>query len=133
MFNLKTHLVYRSNMTSSHTRHPSIVACVLQESLMEDLERLQKQQIIVPLGMNETLEWCISFILVSKANGKVQLCLDTARLNKALIRLLQRVPTLNNILLRLEGIIYLSLFNAGSGFHNLQLNKKSSYLTMFSC
>ena len=59
----------------------------------------QKQQIILPLGVNETLEWCNSFILVLKANGKIQFCLYLARLNKALIRPVQRGLTLYDILL----------------------------------
>ena len=52
---------------------------------------------IVPLGMDETLEWCNSFVLVPKVNGKVRLCLDPARLNKSLIRPVHRGPTLNDI------------------------------------
>ena len=35
---------------------PRRVAYALQEPLMEELEWLQKQQIIVPLGVNETSE-----------------------------------------------------------------------------
>ena len=34
--------------------------------------------------MVETSEWCNSFMLLPKANGKVHLCLDIARLHKAL-------------------------------------------------
>ena len=45
---------------------PRKVAYVLQKPLKEELEGLQKQQIIVPLGVNETSEWCNSFVLVPK-------------------------------------------------------------------
>ena len=45
--------------------------------------------IIMPLGINETMEWCNSFVLVPKTNGKVRLCSDPARLNQALIRAVQ--------------------------------------------
>ena len=41
-------------------------------------ERLQQQAIIGPLGVNETSEWCNSFVLVTRDNGKVRLCLDPA-------------------------------------------------------
>ena len=58
--------------------------------------------------MNETLEWCNSFVLVPKANGKVQLCVDPARLIKALIKITYRSPILNDILLRLVGVKYLN-------------------------
>ena len=53
---------------------------------------------ITPLGVNDTMEWCNSFELVPKANGKVRLCLDPVRLNQALIRPIHRGPTLNDIL-----------------------------------
>ena len=55
---------------------------VLQEPLKKELESIQKQHIIVPLGVDETLEWCNSFALVLKANGKVGMCLHLPRLIK---------------------------------------------------
>ena len=45
-----------------------------------------KKDIIATLGVDETAEWCNSFVLVPKSNGRVRLCLDPARLNQALIR-----------------------------------------------
>ena len=84
----------------SHRR----VANVVQEHLKEGLDWLQKQQIKVPLDVNEPSEWCNSFVLVPKANGKVQLCLDPTRLNKALFRSLHKGHILNYILMRLAGV-----------------------------
>ena len=125
---------YRVRIATSHTRCPSKrVVYVLQEPLKEELDRLQKQQIIMLLGVDEMLEWCSSSILVPKVNGKVQLCLNLARLNKALIRPVHRGPTLNHILLWLAGVRYLTLIDASSGCHDLKLDKRLSYLTMFSC
>ena len=89
--------------------------------------------IITPLGVDETVEWCNSFVLVPKANGKVRLCLDPVRLNQALIRPVHRGPTLNNILPRFNNVKYMSIIDANLGYHNLKLDKKSSYLTTFTC
>ena len=47
------------------------VAYVLQQPLKEELYTWQKQEIIVPLDVEETSEWCNSFVLVPKANGKL--------------------------------------------------------------
>ena len=55
---------------------PRHVAYALQKLFKEELDQLQKMDIITPLGVNETAEWCNSFVLVPKANGKVRLCLD---------------------------------------------------------
>ena len=54
------------------------VAYVLQKPFKEELEHLQKMDIITPLEVDETAEWCNSFVLVPKANSKVRLCLDPA-------------------------------------------------------
>ena len=48
-----------------------------------------------------------SFVLVPKADGKVLLYLDQARLNKVLIRFVHRGPTLNDNLLMLAVVEYL--------------------------
>ena len=65
-------------------------------------------------------EWCNSFVLVPEASGKVQLCLDLARLNKELMRPIHRGHILNYILPRLAGIKYLMHNDASVGYHNLK-------------
>ena len=109
------------------------MACTLQKPLEEELERLQKQGIIAPLGINETSEWCNSFVFVPKTNRKVRLWLDPAQLNQALIRPIHRGPTLNDILPKFNNTKYLSLIEVSSGYHNLKLDEKSSYLMIFAC
>ena len=89
--------------------------------------------IITPLGVNKIVEWCNSFVLVPKANGKVTLCLDLERLNQVLIRPIHRGPTLNDILPKLNSVQYMSVIDVSSGYHNLKLDEKSSYLTTFAC
>ena len=112
---------------------PRQVAYALQESFKEELRHLQEMDIITPLGIDETSEWCNSFVLVPKANGNVRLCLDPARLNQALIRPVHWGLTLNDILPKLNNVQYMSIINASSGYHNLKLDKQSSYLSTFSC
>ena len=55
---------------------PRCVAYAVQKPFKEELECLQKMDNITPLRVDETLEWCNSFVLVPKANGKVRQCLD---------------------------------------------------------
>ena len=88
---------------------------------------------ITPLGVGEVSEWCHSFVVVLKANGKVRLCLDPAQLNQMLIRSVHRGPMLNNILPKLNKVQYLALIDASSGYHNLWLDEMSSYLMTFMC
>ena len=89
---------YRSNQIASHTRHPPrCISYTLQQPCKEELEHLQQQDNITLLGIDETAKWCNSFVLVSKLNGKIRLCLDPARLNQVLIRLVHGGPTQNDI------------------------------------
>ena len=72
-------------------------------------------------------------MLVPKANGKVRLCFDPAQLNQASIRSIHRGATLNDILPELNNVRNMSIIDASSGYHNLKLDEKSSYLTAFAC
>ena len=112
---------------------PRHVAYALQKPFKEELEHLQKMDIIPPLGVDEMAELCNSFVLVPKANGKVRLYLDPAQLNQMLIRWIHQGLTLNNILTRLNNVQYMSIINMSSGYHNLRLDKQSTYLTTFAC
>ena len=109
------------------------VVYVLQKPFSEELDHLQRMDIITPVGVDMMAEWCNSFVLVPKVNGKFRLCLDPAWLNQALIRLIHRGPTLNDILPKLNNVEYMSIIDASLGYHNVQLDTKSSYLTTFAC
>ena len=50
-----------------------------------------------------------------------------------LIRPIHRGPTLNDILCKLNSVKYMPIIDASSEYHNLQLDTKSSCLTMFAC
>ena len=88
------------------------VAYALQKPFKDELDWLQKLDIIAPLGIDRTAECCNSFVLVPKANGRGRLCLDPVRLNQALIRPVHRGPMLNDILPRLSNVKYMSIIDA---------------------
>ena len=54
-------------------------------------------------------------------------------LNQVLIIPMHRGPMLNNMLSKLNNVQYMSIIDMSSGCHNLKLDEKSSYLTMFTC
>ena len=98
---------------------PRWVSYVLQKPLTEELEWIQKQLIMVPLSTDKISQWCNSFVLVPKANGKVRLCLDLARINEALTRPIQMDPTCNDIHPKLSRVKYIMLIDPSSWYHNL--------------
>ena len=104
-----------------------------EKTFKEELEQFQKQDIITPLDMDETLEWCNSFVLLPNPNGEIKLCLDLGRINQVLIRPVQGGPTCNDIYPELNNIQHHSLIDVSSGYHHLKLDERSSYLTTFTC
>ena len=54
-------------------------------------------------------------------------------LHKVLFGPVHKGQTLNVILQRFTGMIYPTLIDLISSYHNLNLDEKSSYLTTFSC
>ena len=74
----------------------------------------------MPLRVNETAKWGNSFIIVVKSNGTVWFYQDLASVNKTLIQLIHRGPTLNNILDKLTNACYVSITDAS--FRVSQLN-----------
>ena len=85
------------------------VAYTLQRPFKEELKWLKKQDIIAPLCIDETAEWWNSFVLVTRSNGGVKICLDPAGLDQTLIWLEHRGPKLNDILSKLNNASILLL------------------------
>ena len=79
---------------------------MLQQPLKEDLDRLQKQQIIVPLDVDETSEWCSSFVLVPMTNGKV-IMPGSPKVQQSVDQASAQGANFNDILPRQAGVKYL--------------------------
>ena len=77
---------------------PKCMIYALQQPFKDEIDLLQKQQIIVSQDVDETLEWCKGFVLVPKSDEKVILYLDPTNLNHALIRPVHRDHTTSDIL-----------------------------------
>ena len=104
---------------------PRRVAFALLKPLSEELDRLQKQQIIVPLDVVETSECCNSFMLVPKqierlAYAWIQL------VKKVILGPIHRGSSLNDILPRLAGFKYFIPINMSFGYYKLKLDEESS-------
>ena len=70
--------------------------------------------------MDETVEWCNSFIIMPKPNDTVCLCLDPTGLNKVLITAVHRGPIINYIQPKLRNVCLMVFTDASSGYHGLK-------------
>ena len=63
---------------------PRRVPDALGDSLKEELDRMESMKVIRKLYINKASDWVHALVLVVKANGKLQVCLDPCTLNAVL-------------------------------------------------
>ena len=128
----KNWILMQSIDNESHVT-PKMIAFALQEWLRGGAGLTTEGANNSTTGCGWNFRVVQQFVLVSTANGKEQLCLDPARLNKVFIRPVHRASTLNDILPRLAGVKCITVIGASSGIYNLTLHEASSYSATFSC
>ncbi|GBM21326.1 Uncharacterized protein K02A2.6 [Araneus ventricosus] len=94
-----------------------------------ELERMVEEKVITPVL--KPTEWCAPVVIVPKSDGNVKICVDLLELNKNVMRELHPLPKAEYSLNLLTGAKIFSKLDANSGFWQIPLDKKSSYLTTF--
>ena len=95
-----------------------------------ELDAMVDKQIISPV--TEPTPWVSSMVVAQKKDGKVRICLDPQHLNKAIMRSHYPLPTIEEVTTRLTDAKVFSVLDAKTGFWQVQLTDKSSYLTTFN-
>ncbi|GBO05871.1 Retrovirus-related Pol polyprotein from transposon 17.6 [Araneus ventricosus] len=94
-----------------------------------ELERMVEEKVITPVL--KPTEWCAPVVIVPKSDGNVRICVDLIELNKNVMRELNPLPKAEYSLNLLTGAKMFSKLDANSGFWQIPLDKKSSYLATF--
>ncbi|XP_060085903.1 uncharacterized protein K02A2.6-like [Ylistrum balloti] len=76
-------------------------------------------------------EW-VSSMVVSLRKNKVRICIDPSDLNKAIKREHHPMKTMDDALANIPNATVFSVLDAKSGFLQIKLEEKSSYLTTFN-
>ncbi|GBM06000.1 hypothetical protein AVEN_49391-1 [Araneus ventricosus] len=76
-------------------------------------------------------EWCAPVVIVPKSDSNVRICVDMVELDKNVMRELYPLPKAEYTLNLLVGAKTFSKLDANSGFRQIPLDKKSSYLATF--
>ncbi|KAG5861554.1 hypothetical protein JTB14_031542 [Gonioctena quinquepunctata] len=105
---------------------PRVIPIPLLKPFEEELERLQKLDIIEPI--DTPTEW-VSPIVVVQRNSKIRLCVDFSRLNKQ--RPHSPIGKVETILAQIKGSKYFTKLDTNSGFYQIKFGKKSQTLTTF--
>ncbi|GBL76715.1 Retrovirus-related Pol polyprotein from transposon 17.6 [Araneus ventricosus] len=108
---------------------PRRVPIPLLKQTKAELERMVEEKVITPVL--KPTEWCAPVVIVPKSDGNVRICVDLIELNKNVMRELHPLPKAEYSLNLLTEAKIFSKLDANSGFWQIPLDKKSSYLTTF--
>ena len=103
------------------------MAFAKRPKLKDELDRQLKQGYLAKV--NQPTDWVNSMVMIEKKNGDVRICIDPKDLNMAITREHFQIPTKEEILGELAGAKYFSKMDATAGFHQIELDEKSSMMT----
>ena len=101
----------------------------LREKVDKKLDKLESQDIIERL--NDQTPWVCPVIVVLKPNGDIRLCVDMRAANNAIVRERHPIPTVDEILYKMNGGEWFSKMDLRYGFHQLELEEGSREITTF--
>jgi len=94
-----------------------------------ELKRLIEQDIIEPA--EGPTPWVSPIVVVHKKVG-VRICIDSRQINKAIEREKHPIPTIEDLIVDLNGSKYFSKIDLNKGYHQLELSPESRYITTFT-
>lgn len=66
--------------------------------------------------MTNTLDWCSSLAISTKADGSLCTCLDPTKLNQALKSCPHKIPTIEELNYKFKAACYFSKLDAKTGY-----------------
>ena len=102
----------------------------LKDDVREELDRHVAEGIMCKVDC--PTDWVNQMSVVKKKSGAIRVCVDPRTLNKSLKREHYRLPVLDDVLPRLAGAKVFSVCDLKQGYHHVELDEESSYLTTFA-
>lgn len=101
----------------------------LREQVEEELKRLEESDIIEKA--EGPTPWVSPIVVVHKKNG-VRICIDSRAINTAIERERHPIPTIEDLIVDLNGAQVFSKIDLNKGYHQIQLAPESRYITCFT-
>ena len=102
-----------------------------RKKVEKEIENLIRDDIIEPV--TEATEWVSAIVTPPKPNNpsEIRLCVDMRAANKAIVRERHPIPTIEDLLYQLNGYNVFSKLDLNKGYHQLELEEESRYITTF--
>ena len=105
------------------------LAPTVKDAVKKQIDSLLEQNVIVPVDYSE---WASPIVPVMKKNGDVRVCVDFRYLNKCILREHYQMPTLEELLSKINGATVYSSLDARSGYHQIPVEDESQKYLVFS-
>ena len=106
------------------------VAIPLRKAVTKELQSMLDQDIIEPA--HGPTPWVSAICPVPKANGEVRITIDGRAANRAIQRARYIMPTLDDLIVALNGATHFSRLDMKAGYHQIVIDKHSRYITTFA-
>lgn len=127
---VKPHKIIINENANPKVYNARKVPYAINDDLKNELDKLENLGIIQKI--NEPTEWVNPMVIVKKPNNKLRICLDPRELNKEIKREFFQIPTIEDILSKLNGAKVFSVLDANMGFYQIPLDRDSSKLCCFA-
>ena len=108
-------------------QRPRRVPFALRSTVRDHLKDLMEKDIIEKV--DGPSPWVSPVVVTPKPNGDIRLCVDMRRANEAIIRERHPIPTIDEVLERLNGSTVFSKIDLRWGFHQVELDEASRAIT----
>ncbi len=106
----------------------------IRKSLSSQLKDLEQQGIIERVPENTSTPWVSPLVVFPKQKNpeELRICVDMRKVNQVVERVRHPSPTVEEIIEKLNGAAVFSKLDLTSGYHQLELDENSRYLTTFA-
>jgi hypothetical protein len=108
---------------------PRRIPVMIKEDVITKIRQLESAGVVSRVDIPTS--WISSLVAVRKQNKQVRICLDPKDLNRAIRRNKYPIPTIEDVLPKLEKAKCFSLLDAKDGFLQIELSQRSRLLTTF--
>ncbi|GFO21951.1 hypothetical protein PoB_004845600 [Plakobranchus ocellatus] len=120
----------RPGVQPSSIYTPRKIPHPLMDKVKAEINRMLDDGVISPV--EEPTEWCSGIVVVPKADrSSVRICVDLTSLNKAVLREVHPLSSVDEDLARLSGSKIFTKLDSRSGFWQMPLDQQSRLLTIF--
>ena len=111
-------------------RPPRTLPESLKDSVLSELNRHVAEKTMCKV--ERPTDWVNQMSVVKKKSGAIRICVDPRPLNLVLKREHFMLPVLDDVLPKLSGARVFSICDLKQGYHHVELDEESSFLTTFA-